>query len=719
MKKFLLTLLAAIAVEFAVAQNYAIISSVGTTSEYNWNQSGSSLLLPATSGGSANDVYSANQTLPFAWSFYGNPVTQYKVSDNGFITFDVNETSNPSANVGLPTTTGPKNAIFAFWDNLELKPLSTYPYGAVSFNYGTAPNRVHVVQWRLSQIEGSATTQAIYFAIRIYEAGDFDVVINYGFAAFSSTIGVNNATGTVGAQVAGSPSYTLNQGNYDASLSNVYKFAYLTQARDITILSHTIPAVQIKTTPVAIAGKLLNLGTAAVTSLTLNYQVDGGAVKSDAKTGLSIASGATYNFNHATAYSGGTPGIVHTIKIWADNINGSTDMKNSNDTIVAKVFLNNGTPAVKYVLLEEATGGWCGYCPDGHLKMRDLLAANTKLIGVTHHNSDGMTNTESDLVNSTFAAGYPSGYINRVPVGGAVGLNRGIWSSTVTSELSTASPVNVTITNKSYNATTKQITFTVNANFVDYAAGDLRIGAMVIEDNVRGNDVHNTWTQHNYYSPTGGNAGGASHELYNEPEWIVGYLHRHVVRAIPSGAFGNAGIIPAVVAPAGSYSKTYTWTVPNATKVTYAVTPQTTNALWSTVNGWGMNKLNDIALLGFVAYYDADINKRQILNSSEVSLWSTGMDTKVIDMNTISADVYPNPSNGETKVQFTLTQTSDVTVKIVNALGQEVKSFNENGLEEGNHEVNFNVSELPTGVYFAIVSGNNFSQASAKFVVTK
>ncbi|MFI5251943.1 MAG: SdrD B-like domain-containing protein [Bacteroidota bacterium] len=62
---------------------------------------------------------------------------------------------------------------------------------------------------------------------------------------------------------------------------------------------------------------------------------------------------------------------------------------------------------------------------------------------------------------------------------------------------------------------------------------------------------------------------------------------------------------------------------------------------------------------------------------------------------------YPNPFNPATTISFTLPQTGFVTLKIYNMLGQEVKTLlrNEN-MEQGTQHVEFNASELASGVYF-------------------
>lgn len=62
---------------------------------------------------------------------------------------------------------------------------------------------------------------------------------------------------------------------------------------------------------------------------------------------------------------------------------------------------------------------------------------------------------------------------------------------------------------------------------------------------------------------------------------------------------------------------------------------------------------------------------------------------------------YPNPFNPSTKIQFAVRQSEFVSLKVYNALGQEVKTLF-NGIAEANtlHKVEFDGSSLPSGVYF-------------------
>jgi ligand-binding sensor domain-containing protein len=61
---------------------------------------------------------------------------------------------------------------------------------------------------------------------------------------------------------------------------------------------------------------------------------------------------------------------------------------------------------------------------------------------------------------------------------------------------------------------------------------------------------------------------------------------------------------------------------------------------------------------------------------------------------------YPNPFNPSTKITFTLPKTELVKLQVYNTLGQVVGNLVDDRLQAGSHEVEFNASHLPSGVYF-------------------
>ena len=69
---------------------------------------------------------------------------------------------------------------------------------------------------------------------------------------------------------------------------------------------------------------------------------------------------------------------------------------------------------------------------------------------------------------------------------------------------------------------------------------------------------------------------------------------------------------------------------------------------------------------------------------------------------------YPNPFNPSTRIQYQVSGNSHVTLKIYNVLGTEVATLVNEEKEAGYHSVDFNESELPSGVYFYGLRAGNF-----------
>ncbi|GMU87449.1 MAG: hypothetical protein AMXMBFR48_26900 [Ignavibacteriales bacterium] len=80
---------------------------------------------------------------------------------------------------------------------------------------------------------------------------------------------------------------------------------------------------------------------------------------------------------------------------------------------------------------------------------------------------------------------------------------------------------------------------------------------------------------------------------------------------------------------------------------------------------------------------------------------------------------YPNPFNPSTVITFALPQTSEVTLKIYNTLGQEVAVLlNSETLEAGMHNRTFDAGKLTSGVYIYKLTAGKFS-AAHKMILNK
>jgi len=62
---------------------------------------------------------------------------------------------------------------------------------------------------------------------------------------------------------------------------------------------------------------------------------------------------------------------------------------------------------------------------------------------------------------------------------------------------------------------------------------------------------------------------------------------------------------------------------------------------------------------------------------------------------------YPNPFNPTTTISFSLPEPSDISLTIYNILGQQVATPFEGAKQAGEHTINWNATDFPSGVYFA------------------
>lgn len=74
------------------------------------------------------------------------------------------------------------------------------------------------------------------------------------------------------------------------------------------------------------------------------------------------------------------------------------------------------------------------------------------------------------------------------------------------------------------------------------------------------------------------------------------------------------------------------------------------------------------------------------------------------------AQNYPNPFNPGTTIKFSIPQSSNVTLKVFNTLGQEVKTLLNQNMESGVHTINFDASDLNSGIYFYKLDAGQFSE---------
>ncbi|MBA2625179.1 MAG: carboxypeptidase regulatory-like domain-containing protein, partial [Acidimicrobiia bacterium] len=144
----------------------------------------------------SGDDESAALELPFAFPFYGTSARTVRVSTNGSI--NVNGEETPFDNSAVPDPEAPNGAVYAFWDDLAVDASSSMRTGVS----GRAPDRKVVVEWRnVAPIAGRdqrLTVQAVL-------GEDGSVVLSYRDVGEgelerggSATIGLEGPRGGIG-----------------------------------------------------------------------------------------------------------------------------------------------------------------------------------------------------------------------------------------------------------------------------------------------------------------------------------------------------------------------------------------------------------------------------------------------------------------------------------------------------------------------------------------
>jgi len=78
---------------------------------------------------------------------------------------------------------------------------------------------------------------------------------------------------------------------------------------------------------------------------------------------------------------------------------------------------------------------------------------------------------------------------------------------------------------------------------------------------------------------------------------------------------------------------------------------------------------------------------------------------------------FPNPFNPETKINFSIPSSGFVDLKVYNAAGQNVTSLVNQRLSSGTYNVNWNASDVTSGVYFYTLKTENFTETKKMLLI--
>ncbi|MBK8383862.1 MAG: T9SS type A sorting domain-containing protein [Ignavibacteria bacterium] len=97
----------------------------------------------------------------------------------------------------------------------------------------------------------------------------------------------------------------------------------------------------------------------------------------------------------------------------------------------------------------------------------------------------------------------------------------------------------------------------------------------------------------------------------------------------------------------------------------------------------------------------------------------TGYSNNTIGVSTITQQLpfeyslsqnYPNPFNPATKINYELRVTNYVSIIVYDILGNKISDLISKKQNAGRHSVNFNASDLPSGVYYCKIISGDFTE---------
>ena len=123
----------------------------------------------------------------------------------------------------------------------------------------------------------------------------------------------------------------------------------------------------------------------------------------------------------------------------------------------------------------------------------------------------------------------------------------------------------------------------------------------------------------------------------------------------------------------------------------------------------------------FVTSYNDDGERwgyDNAISASTISCSVTGVENDKASKEFSLEQNYPNPFNPSTTIHFVLPEQSFLSLNVYNLLGEKVATLANEILPAGQHSVDFDGSNLPSGIYVYRLISDKFS-ASKKMLLTK
>jgi hypothetical protein len=363
------------------------------------------------------------------------------------------------------------------------------------------------------------------------------------------------------------------------------------------------------------------------------------------------------------------------------------------------------TCAPKMVLMEQSCYKNCGpcfvHCRDdinpvytSHIDSIAMVVYSQEPIGLgswndgnlpysAFHTTFGLDYQSEVMMDRTF---FPNNYHQQQgPTAEAV-ENVAVGYNTQMS--STYVPVAVNISN-TYDATTRAVNITVDAQFCDTASGDMRIYLVLVQDTVQGPPGEQGYAQNV-------NTSASTIDGYNVVQfpnyagyWAESFRFINAVKYQPSGFFGNAGIIPNQPAVGSTYSENFSFTLPvnNSPDELVPIDP-------------------DRIIIIAAVVRNGQFQQRQVINCNKKYLTAgpTNVPSPSISNTRFDATVI---NGDQLQLQYSSENTGEGQVNIYSASGQIVRTESSIAYNESPQTRMLDISNLSNGIYFVSMNMGN------------
>lgn len=527
MKKLLLTIASIGCLGMPVFSQYYYIPTQNGTNPKGVNTEGenpASLLTGWTSRWSGNATSAATLTpaiaLPFAFTFNGNAVTHIKASNSGSVTFDTTTTTAPAfGNSTLPAAGVPNNSI----NVLGIKPSSwtsgttTYTSTIITKTLGTAPRRQFWIQYNFFS-EPNIQTGWTYWAIVLEEGSNRIFIVDMKTLCTSASgICNNNVKISAGIQVNASTAYTVNGSPnlgafnfstnvFDASDNQYYEFIAGTQpAKDVANATINVSkSIGLNQAPIAISGKARNIGSAAINSYKITYQINNDAPIVSSAITATVASAAYFDYVHPTNWTPPSAGN-YTLKTWISEINGGADESNINDTLTKTITVLDAM-VPRRSLHEIFTSSTCPPCKPGNEVMHKVLNQRVGTYAVIKYQYFGPGTGDPYFTTECYnrgvyygqtASGTPGYGVPELFIDGQWGNNPNGYSTAIFDQYQ-EKPAFVEITpTMTLSGKTVNVSATIKP-IIDFPAGSYKVRMAIVEKTAFQNVKTNGETEFNY-----------------------------------------------------------------------------------------------------------------------------------------------------------------------------------------------------------------------------